>query len=189
LALTYLGLIPALWIAWLIYWAVASANAKPTRRREGARSRLTYMAPLLLGALLLASPHWTGPLDARFVPFSAPLFWIAALLVMAGLGVTVAARIWLGRNWSADVTLKQDHELIRAGPYRYVRHPIYTGLLLAFLGTVLAIGEWRAIVALALIAASFVRKIAIEEQFLASEFGATHARYAAEVPALIPFVY
>jgi protein-S-isoprenylcysteine O-methyltransferase Ste14 len=189
LALTYLGFIPALWIVWLIYWAVASASVKPTRRREGARSRLSYTAPLLLGALLLASPHWTGSLDARFVPFAAALFWIAVALVAVGLGFTVAARVWLGRNWSANVTLKQDHELIRTGPYRYVRHPIYTGLLVAFVGTGLAIGEWRALVALVLIAASFVRKIAIEERFLAGEFGEAHARYAAAVPALIPFVY
>jgi protein-S-isoprenylcysteine O-methyltransferase Ste14 len=189
LALSYLGLIPALWIAWLIYWAGASASVKPTRRKESARSRLSYTAPLLLGALLLASPHWTGPLDVRFVPLSAALFWIAIALVATGLGFTVAARIWLGRNWSADVTLKQDHELIRAGPYRYVRHPIYSGLLLAFVGTALAIGEWRALVALVLVAASFIRKIAIEEQFLAGEFGEAHARYAAAVPALIPFVY
>jgi protein-S-isoprenylcysteine O-methyltransferase Ste14 len=183
------GLIPTLWIAWLVYWAIAAIGAKPTIRRESFGSRMSYVLPLLVGAALLAPPHLAAPFDARFVPLSPLLFWIAAALVGAGLAFTVAARITLGRNWSANVTLKHDHELVRAGPYRIVRHPIYTGLLAALAGTALGIGEWRALVALGFFAASFLRKMAIEERFMADQFGAAYARYAAEVPALIPFVY
>ena len=86
---------------------------------------------------------------------------------MLGLAFSVAGRVWLGDNWSGTVTLKQDHELIRSGPYRWVRHPIYTGLLLAILGSAIALGEWRGLVALALVAVAFLRKVAIEERFLA----------------------
>ena len=84
------------------------------------------------------------------------------------------------------VTLKQDHELIRSGPYRWVRHPIYTGLLLAILGSAIALGEWRGLIALVLVAAAVLRRIAIEERFLTQQFGAAYARYRAEVPALVP---
>ncbi len=85
------------------------------------------------------------------------------------------------------MTLKQDHTLTRSGPYRFVRHPIYTGLLLAIFGSgVIALGEWRGLVALALVTAAFLRKIQIEERFLQERFGDAYSRYRHEVAALIP---
>jgi len=84
------------------------------------------------------------------------------------------------------VTVKLDHELIRSGPYRSVRHPIYTGLLLALLGSAIALREVRGFLGLALVALAFLRKIAIEERFLIEQFGAAYDRYRAEVPALLP---
>ena len=125
-------------------------------------------------------------LAARFLPRVAGWFWLGLVLVALGLAFSVAARIWLGRNWSSMVTLKRDHELIRSGPYRWVRHPIYTGLLLAVLGSAIALGEWRGLIALALIIAAFLRKISIEERFLAPQFGAAYRGYRDEVPALLP---
>jgi protein-S-isoprenylcysteine O-methyltransferase Ste14 len=85
------------------------------------------------------------------------------------------------------VTLKEGHELIRSGPYAYVRHPIYTGLLVALLGTAVACGELRALIGLAVVAAAFVRKLRIEERFMRESFPEQYARYSSEVPALIPF--
>jgi len=120
------------------------------------------------------------------LPRTAGWFWLGFVLVALGLAVSVAARTWLGRNWSSMVTLKRDHELIRSGPYRWVRHPIYTGLLLAVLGSTIALGQWRGPIALALIAAAFLRKISIEERFLAQQFGVAYCRYRDEVPALLP---
>ena len=104
----------------------------------------------------------------------------------AGLGFAIAARIQLAGNWSATVTLKQDHELVRHGPYRWVRHPIYTGLLVAILGCAVAEGEWRGPVALALFTIAFVIKSGIEERYLTDQFGDAYARYRREVPALLP---
>jgi protein-S-isoprenylcysteine O-methyltransferase Ste14 len=86
------------------------------------------------------------------------------------------------------VTLKQDHELIRTGPYRWVRHPTYTGLLLAVLGTAIALGEWRGVIAFVLVTAAFVRKIAIEERFLTRHFGEAYMHYRREVSSLVPLL-
>ena len=91
-------------------------------------------------------------------------------------------RAWLGRNWSAEVTVKHDHELVRSGPYALVRHPIYTGLLLALIGTALGVGNGRALIGLVLIVAALLRKVAIEERFMSEQFGDAYARYRAEVP-------
>jgi protein-S-isoprenylcysteine O-methyltransferase Ste14 len=148
---------------------------------------LSHIVPLAVGIALLATLHvpyaW---LAMRILPPSAGWFWLGLALVVLGLACSVAARVWLGNNWSGMVTLKQDHELIRSGPSQVVRHPIYTGLLLAILGSAIALGEWRRVVALALVAAAILRKIAIEERFLTQQFGAAYARYRAEVPALVP---
>jgi protein-S-isoprenylcysteine O-methyltransferase Ste14 len=122
----------------------------------------------------------------RFLPSSVVWFWIGFVLVASGLGFAVAARVWLGGNWSGVVTLKQDHELIRSGPYRWVRHPIYTGLLVALLGSIIALGEVRGVIALALFTFALLRKLALEERLLAEEFGPTYSRYRREVPRLLP---
>jgi protein-S-isoprenylcysteine O-methyltransferase Ste14 len=125
-------------------------------------------------------------LGARFLPAAG---WVAPLgmvMTLAGLLFACWARHVLGSNWSAVVQLKQDHELIERGPYRHVRHPIYTGLLLAFLGTAVALGEWRGLLALAIVAVSFWRKLRLEERWLGEQFGAAYADYMRRVKALIP---
>jgi protein-S-isoprenylcysteine O-methyltransferase Ste14 len=94
----------------------------------------------------------------------------------------------LGKNWSGTVTIKEGHELIMSGPYAVVRHPIYTGLLLAFLGSALARGDWRAVLAFALAAAALWRKLRFEERWMRAQFGDAYAAYARRVSALVPFV-
>jgi protein-S-isoprenylcysteine O-methyltransferase Ste14 len=157
------------------------------RRRESLGSRLSHIVLLLAGVALLMSHRLAGPLlTLRFLPAAAWTFWLGAALVAAGIAVAIWARVHLAGNWSGTVTLKQDHSLTRDGPYRFVRHPIYTGILLAILGSAIAEGEWRGLVGLGLITLSFLRKITIEERFLTAAFGGAYARYRAEVPALIP---
>jgi protein-S-isoprenylcysteine O-methyltransferase Ste14 len=183
----HIWLITVLWAAWALYWLIAAFSAKPIRRRESFASRLSHYVPLVLAILLVVSPRFAGTaLGTRFLPRSAILFWFGTALVLCGLLFAVAARRHLGGNWSGTVTLKQDHTLTRSGPYRFVRHPIYTGILLAFFGSsVVALGEWRGVVALALITAAFLHKIQVEERFLQEQFGDAYARYREEVPALI----
>lgn len=181
--------IPLLWLLWALYWFVAARDVKTTRRSESAASRWAHMGPLLLAAVLFALPPRPWPwLFARFVPATAAGFWSGVALVVAGLGFAVWARVVLGRNWSGIVTLKQDHELIRSGPYAIVRHPIYTGLLAAFAGSALALGEWRGLLALVIVCVALWRKLRLEERWLAEIFGDSYTRYRREVAALVPFL-
>ena len=178
--------IPALWLAWLLYWIMAAADVKPTLWRETLASRLFHRVPLTLAAILLAplEPIMT----ARWLP-QGPLFpFLGAIMVAVGLGFAIWARRHLGGNWSGLVTLKEDHSLIQTGPYKYVRHPIYTGLLLAFVGSAVAIGEWRGILSVALALLAFVLKIRLEEVGMRKTF-AEYERYQRTTAALIPFVF
>jgi protein-S-isoprenylcysteine O-methyltransferase Ste14 len=185
----YHAIIPALWLIWLTYWIVAAIGVKETQREEGFRSRLTHYGPLILGGILLGWPNVAGgALEQRFLPRTLTLFWVDVALIAIGLGFCIAARIWLGGNWSGSVAVKKNHELIRNGPYALVRHPIYTGLLLALIGSALAVGKWRALIALVPFAFAIYRKMTIEERFMSEQFGNDYARYRSQVPALIPFI-
>src|SRR5262249_9463989 len=138
--------IPTLWAAWILYWIVAARGAKPTRWQEGFAASALHGIPFLLCILLLATPRWQPVLlTERIGARGALLPLLGPALVVAGLGLAAWARAHLGANWSSQVVVKEDHALVRDGPYRLVRHPIYTGLLIAVLGTALAIGEWRGV--------------------------------------------
>ena len=181
--------VTALWVAWLLYWWVSSRNVKATRRRESVASGAAHIIPLAVAIWMIAAPKLPGDfLGGRIFP-PAPLALIVGVAaVAAGLAFTVWARICLGRNWSGTVTLKQDHELVRTGPYRFVRHPIYTGLLVAIAGSAVVRGEWRAALAFVIAFAALWRKLRLEERWLEETFGEAYARYRAEVAALIPFL-
>jgi protein-S-isoprenylcysteine O-methyltransferase Ste14 len=185
----YPYLIPALWIVWLAGWLLAAGGTKQTVRRESIGSRLTYTVPLWIAAWLLVSSRipW-AVLNARFVPFAA---WPGALglsLVVGGLAFSAWARVYIGRNWSASVELKRDHELVRSGPYRWVRNPIYTGILVALAGSALARGRWAGVVAVAIAFGSFWYKARLEERVMHDAFGTKYDAYRRDVRALIPFV-
>jgi len=183
------NLIAALWIAWLAYWFVAARNAKQTRREESPLSRAGHVVPLGIAAWLLWADTLPGHfLMQRMLPATPATFWTGFVVTAFGLGFSISARRMLGRNWSGTVTVKQDHELIRSGPYRYVRHPIYTGLLIAFAGSAIARGEWRGLLAVAIVFAALWRKLRLEERWMIETFGDAYLRYRAEVRALIPFV-
>ena len=182
-------IIPSLWIAWLIYWWISARNVKPVAREESARSSFSHHALLVIGGLLLGLPRMPGGILAgRFIDRSLYQFSIAACLVALGLGFAVWARSYLSGNWSAAVAVKTGHEFIRTGPYSYVRHPIYTGMLTGLAGTALAVGEWRCLIGFALAFAGLWRKLSLEEAWLVETFGAQYADYRANVPALIPFL-
>jgi protein-S-isoprenylcysteine O-methyltransferase Ste14 len=186
--LIYRQLMLGLWLAWLLYWLIAALGAKITQRRESLGSRLSHVVPLLIGVTLIAWPRvpWDW-LSLPLLPHRPLTYGVGLALVVLGLAFTVWARLHLGRNWSGTVTLKEGHELIRSGPYAYVRHPIYTGLLVALLGSAVACGELRAMIGLSVVAAAFIRKLRIEERFMRALFPGQYPRYCTEVPALIPF--
>jgi protein-S-isoprenylcysteine O-methyltransferase Ste14 len=180
-------IIPGLWFAWLLYWIVAAADVKATRWRETVASRLLHRVPLALAALLLLPRRLEPIMTARYLP-QGPLFpALGAIMVAVGLGFAIWARRHLGGNWSGEVTLKEDHSLIQTGPYKYVRHPIYTGIWLAFVGSAAAIGEWRGILAVVLVLLAFLYKIRLEEAGMRKTFP-EYEQYRRTTAALIPFV-
>jgi protein-S-isoprenylcysteine O-methyltransferase Ste14 len=177
-----------MWLLWALYWLVASFGGKAVRRRESVASRIAHLGPLALAACLLVI-HLPAPLGSRFLPDSAMATWLGAGLTAAGLGFATWARVHIAGNWSGTVTLKENHELVRSGPYRWVRHPIYSGLLLAFAGSGLATGEWRGVLAWLIVLLALWRKSRLEERWLAEQFGPEYARYRREVAALVPGIY
>jgi protein-S-isoprenylcysteine O-methyltransferase Ste14 len=178
-----------LWLAWLAYWIIAARNVKPTRRRESWASRLVTVVLTVVTALLLVFRSRHLPwLNARFVPLAMAFHWLGLLITASGLAFAGWARAHLGRNWSGTVTVKDNHELIRSGPYGLVRHPIYSGLLLAILGTAIAFDEWRGLLAFGFLTVAFLLKLRREEGFMCESFPSEYPRYRAEVPALIPLV-
>jgi protein-S-isoprenylcysteine O-methyltransferase Ste14 len=178
-----------LWLVWLAFWIVLGLQTKATARRESLGSRLSHGLPLLAAAVLMASRRlpivW---LYGRVLPASTALAMSGIAVTALGLAFAIWARLHLGGNWSGAITLKQNHTLVRTGPYRLVRHPIYSGLLLALLGSAIAIGEWRGFVAVALAWLALQRKASLEERWMRQSFGQDYEHYASEVPALIPSI-
>ena len=184
--------IGAMWGIWLLYWFISAVAVKSTRQRASRAARWSYLVPTLLGIALMGRNHFSGStewLATNVVPLGDDTSRLAIVLVTLGLGFSIWARWHLGRNWSASVTIKEGHELIRSGPYAWVRHPIYTGMLAAGIGTAIAIGELHAFLGLALATAGFIRKMQIEEESMREVFGEQYVKYEAEVFALIPYVY
>ncbi len=181
----------SLWGAFFAYWFFSSlVNKSASERKEPLASRLLYLALLGLGIALIAfDPLFLGPLLWRFYPASLIAEIIGLLITFAGLVFAVWARIHLGRYWSARITLSADHQLIQTGPYRMVRNPIYSGGLLAVIGTAIVVGQVRALIALLLILIAFLRKIWLEEKWLLERFGQQYVEYQKRVKALIPFIY
>ena len=177
------------WLVFLLYWGLAALRVRRSKRSESPLSRLRYSVWIVATFLLFSiRPRW-GPLSWRFLPTGLAVFFAGVGLTILGLSFAIWARYHLGSYWSGAVTIKQDHRLIRTGPYAVVRHPIYTGILLAMLGTAVAIGELRGLLAVGLAFAGYFIKSRMEEKWLIQEFGTGYEQYRREVKALIPFVY
>jgi protein-S-isoprenylcysteine O-methyltransferase Ste14 len=184
---TLSNLVLAPWYALGIYWAVSALRLKRIKVSEDPGGRLLHVGLMVLVFMLLYSDRLAlGPLGLRFVPGSTLVRDLGIILTFVGAGVAIWARHSLGQYWSGRVTLKVDHELIRLGPYAHVRHPIYSGLLLAMAGTALVVGEWRALVGVLLGLVELSRKAAKEEALLASEFGDQYQEYRRHAGFLTP---
>jgi protein-S-isoprenylcysteine O-methyltransferase Ste14 len=177
-----------LWIVWLLYWIARARNVKRTKWRESLASRAVHECLFVICAILLAWPDRLPTLLTRRIIWKTTMVEISGAIVVAtGLSLTVWARRCLGGNWSGTVTLKEDHTLIRNGPYRLVRHPIYSGLLLALCGTALVVGELRGVFAFASAFFAFLWKIRVEEERMGSIF-AEHHHYRAVTWVMIPYI-
>lgn len=181
--------ISACWGVFFVVWVLAALFTKRTIYRESAARRLRYIIPILLGCYLVFRGYRLGPpFNIRFIPETDAILVAAAILCLCGLGFCLWARAVLGRNWSGTVTLKEDHELIIRGPYRLVRHPIYTGLLAMLIATALEHGHIAGMIGFILAFASFWIKSNYEEEVMRKQFPGQYAAYREQVKRIIPFV-
>ncbi|HTM58034.1 MAG TPA: isoprenylcysteine carboxylmethyltransferase family protein [Candidatus Udaeobacter sp.] len=175
------------WLIFNVYWTVAALKAAPTRRAESQGSRRIHELLLNWALLLLFIP--VPGLRARWLPDSPWIVDAALVLQALSLALMIWSRRHLGRNWSGAITEKVDHELVRSGPYRILRHPIYTGFLGMYLFTAAVSGELHALLGVVIAIIAYARKIPMEEQNLDSVFGDAYAEYRKTSWALVPGIY
>lgn len=177
------------WGIFCIVWLLAAFWTKRSVYREGTGQRLSYVIPMLLGGwMLFKGDRFRAPFNYRVIPHVEVLAWTGLVLCVAGLVVCIWARFTLGRNWSGVVTLKGGHELITRGPYAWVRHPIYTGLLTMFVATLIVRGHIAGIIGLPLVLVGVWIKLRYEENLMLQKFPAEYAAYQQRVKRLIPSV-
>lgn len=179
--------ITLLWLIWAVSWAAAALWADPVQKRAGFKAEVRYRALWLVGAGLLFIPAHGYEGRLRFWMPDLAEAWICVALIAVGIAFAWWARLHLGRLWSGTVTAKADHHVVDTGPYGLVRHPIYTGLLLAILATMAAKGTVWGIAGTVLLIIGIVVKARLEESFLRGELGAAYDDYARRVPMLVPF--
>ena len=160
------------WLLFLAYWFFAALGAKRPAKKENPGERFMHIAFLAVGFFMFYGELFRiGVLNRRFLPDELWIAWAGAVITLLGVLFAIWARFTIGKEWSAEVQIKEGHQLICNGPYAHIRHPIYTGILLALCGTAIAIGEYRAILGVALFLFGFIRKAKKEERLLAGEFG------------------
>jgi protein-S-isoprenylcysteine O-methyltransferase Ste14 len=179
------------WLVLILLWIISSLNAKKTTQRESFFLRfILYWLPLILEIYLLGPEERPGNSLIRgyFIPHINQVGLAGLIVFYVGLIVAFWSRILLGKNWSVSVQRKEQHELIKKGPYSLVRHPIYTGLLLMFLGNTLIESTWRGLIGFLILFASFWFKLKKEEKWLTGIFGNDYSEYMTGTKALIPFI-
>ena len=179
-----------IWIAWLISWIAASFWSTSMRKRAAAHETWTYRAAMIAGSILLVpwiAPPLLGEKAMWEISYGGALA-LAAVMV-AGLLLTWWARIYLGPLWSSVITRKKDHSVVDTGPYAFVRHPIYAGLVIALLATAAAEGRATALIGVAFVIFGLRLKAHTEERFLMAELGVeVYGSYCRRVSMLIPFL-
>ena len=170
------------WVVFWLYWLVEARNVKPGQNRwsrfAGAR------VALLIVIVLLFRFAGVGPHKAT------DDWWLVGVGVAvwaAGLALAVWARLYIGRNWGMPMTKREKPDLVTTGPYRYIRHPIYSGIILGLLGTALATTLY-ALIPVAVLAGLFIYSATREERFLAGEFPDAYPPYRARTKMLVPFL-
>jgi protein-S-isoprenylcysteine O-methyltransferase Ste14 len=178
-------LIAAPWIVFIVYWLASALKTRRTVSQEPFVSRYGVLALEFLGFTLLFN-GLGGIGNQRVLPQTYTLAVAGVVLTWSGIGIAVWARWHLGQYWSARVTLKEDHQLIRTGPYAHFRHPIYSGLDLAAIGGALAIDEWRCLAGVCLIVLGYWIKALREESMLSAQFGAKFNEHRRQTGFLLP---
>ena len=175
------------WFIWMLWWLAMAFFSKSTKRRESVAQRIEHLLPAALGFLFLFRPGFGGSaLTLGVFPDHSILQLVGVTATIGGLLFAVWARLILGSNWSGSVTIKQNHQLIRRGPYRWIRHPIYTGMLTALAGTAISQGMISGLLGLSFVYVAFYRKARREESFLSQEFGDAFAEHRQHTGMFFP---
>jgi protein-S-isoprenylcysteine O-methyltransferase Ste14 len=182
------SIIGVCWIIFVAYWTVSAARTKQIAEHQSPASAMAHRIPVVLGFILLISRRLPSPMNHLIVPHTDLAFVSGAVFCVLGLLICIWARRTLAGNWSSDVTFKQNHELVRTGPYRFVRHPIYTGLLAMCLGTAIEAGNLRCWIALLLMGIGFWIKLSQEERLMMRHFPEAYPLYKKQVKALVPWI-
>lgn len=173
------------WSVFTLYWSAAAKNSSPAVSAESRASRRLHELLVNVALLLVVFPI-PGPLGWRSLP-GAWYVACAGLFVQTASGVLgVWARRHLGSHWSGEIAIKVGHALIRSGPYRFVRHPIYTAMLGMFAGSAIVSGQLHAALGLAMAAFAYWRKIRLEEANLTRAFGVAYGDYRRDTGGLVP---
>jgi len=181
----YLREVP--WIVFVAYWIVSALKTRRTEKQESFGWRYGIMFLEAVGLTLLFSERaGIGVLGRKAIPRTLDVRVLAGILIWAGIGLALWARWHLGQYWSGRITIKQDHKLIRTGPYARLRHPIYSGLDLAAIGTALSIDRWRCFIGICVIVLGFWVKAKREEAMLARQFGAAFEEHKQHTGFLLP---
>jgi protein-S-isoprenylcysteine O-methyltransferase Ste14 len=175
------------WMAFSIYWELAARTAGTTKKSESAASRRVHVILTNAGLLLLFIP--VPGLGHTFLPSSPAWIPLGLAVEAAGLAFAIWSRRHLGANWSGRIEIKEDHALIRSGPYRLLRHPIYTGILAMYIGTALVDGKVHALLGVAMVMFAYWRKIRMEEANMRDAFGTQYDDYRRATWALVPGLY
>jgi protein-S-isoprenylcysteine O-methyltransferase Ste14 len=174
----------------VVVWVIGAFKAKRTARRESLLSRFGAGAVAIVEYFaLLWIAQYFGAAHHRFLADSQSYLWVGMLMTMAGVAFAIWARLILGRNWSGMVTVKQDHELIRRGPYALVRHPIYTGIAFAGIGTAIFYGEISGLIVIVAMLSVLLHKMKVEERFMTEQFGSAYTDYQEKTKAFLPLVW
>jgi len=176
-----------LWELLMLVWIVLWFGMKKAKKRESWKERTQYSLLLVLGFYLVFGKPWIwGPLNYRLLPSTPDVLWTGLTVTTLGIAISIWARLSLGSNWSGTVTLKDNHELIRKGLYRWIRHPIYSGILLGALGSAIINGHVRGFVGVLVVLLSFYIKARREERFLREEFGTGFDEHSRQTGMFLP---
>lgn len=180
-------LIEGPWIVFVAYWAIGALKTRRTERTESFASRYGVLFLEIVGfALVFLDEIEFGVLGRRVLPRTYGLGVTGVAFTWAGIALALWARWHLGQYWSARITIKEDHKLIRTGPYARFRHPIYSGLDLAAIGSALAIDRWRCVAGVCLIILGYWIKARREESILTAQFGADFQEHCLHTGFLLP---
>jgi protein-S-isoprenylcysteine O-methyltransferase Ste14 len=181
------GIVTDLWMLLALYWLISALQRKAAVKREPWLQRLRHLIPMSVAVyLLFQAESDLGWLGKRFVPPLLSTEMVGVTIAALGIALAMWARLHLGTSWSSAVAIREHHELIRTGPYRLMRHPIYTGMLIGMAGTALVRGEISGVVGFGVAVIAFYVKARREEGYLRQEFGATFAKHARETGMFLP---